>query len=249
MPLASVRILTRVTPDLDKPESIPGVGVEGGHIFEPHVLDEPFLFKLLAVDLEHNVVEFSAPLVFMERDRNMSDRLIAAAKAYSELNREFTLRGQRIAYAESQRADDTTLATSSMSFDVVVPPFYSGRAQDEPRFAPILDYARAVVPAMSALTGDASPAKLEYPAHYAANGFVNNAAEVFLGAPDKPELSFAGKADRSGGLVTPSVGVTGLSRVTGPIGATSRTRCRTPAPSTSASSSPASPHGCSGSSR
>lgn len=219
MPFVTVRILTRVTPMLDEPQSLVGGG--GGFIFEPHVLDAPFLFKLVAVDLENNIVEFSAPLVFMERDRNEGNLLDAALVAYntnSAVHREFDLRGQRVAYAESERPDDTILSTRSVIFDAKTAPFLKSRPQDEPRFEPLLREAKAVVPAMSALTGAAAPTKLKYPAHYASNGFTNNAAQVFLEAPDKPELSFAGQGDRSGGLVTPSLGVAGLSRVTGPIG-------------------------------
>ena len=78
MPFVTVRILTRVTPMLDEPQSLVGGG--GGFIFEPHVLDAPFLFKLVAVDLENNIVEFSAPLVFMERDRNEGNLLDAAPR-------------------------------------------------------------------------------------------------------------------------------------------------------------------------
>ena len=197
MPFGSVRILTSVTPDLDEPESLLEVADdEGGHIFEPHVLDEPFLFDLVAVDLEGNMVEFAAPLTFMERDRNLPDRLGTAAASYNaRAHRDLNLRGQRIAYAASQRADDTTLSTQSTTFNVVLPPSLENDPQDKPRFAPMLESARAVVPAMSALAGDEKPVKLEYPLHYAANGFEDNAAQVFLAksAGAAAKLSFAGQ--------------------------------------------------------
>ena len=72
---------------------------------------------------------------------------------------------------------------------------------------------------MSALTGAAAPTKLKYPAHYASNGFTNNAAQVFLEAPDKPELSFAGQGRplRRARHAEPRTWPA-LSRVTGPIG-------------------------------
>ena len=155
MPFTSVRILTSVTPDLDPPQSL--AAGPGGAIFEPHVLREPFLFDLVAVDLEGNMVEFAAPLTFMERDRNEPPALDKVPDAYKGATRELGLRGQRIAYAESQRADDTTLSTHSLTFAVVVPPFLLSRPQDEPRFLPVLEQTKAVVPARSALTGSQDP--------------------------------------------------------------------------------------------
>jgi hypothetical protein len=218
MPFSTVRILTRVTPQIDPPANLAS---SGGFLFEPFVLDAPFLFKILAVDLENNVVEFSAPLVFMERDHNenlptLSDALDKA----NGLDLEFDLRGQRVAYAESEQTDDTILATKSMIFDAVTAEFLAPPAvpQDQPGFAPVLREAKAVVPAMSALAGAATPTRLAYPDHYAGQGFAANAAQVFLKALDVPDLGFGGQGDRSGGLVTPSLKVKGLSRITGPIG-------------------------------
>ena len=221
MPFGSVRILTRVTPPLDKPQSL---AASGGFLFEPHVLNAPFLFKLTAVDLENNIVEFAAPLVFMERDHNdPAGGLADALNAYNEsalVDREFDLHGQKVAFAESTQSDDTTLATQSVMFNVVTAGFLGPPAvpQDEPRFVPVLDEAKAVVPAMSALAGAATAERLGYPPHFAEHGFTNNAAEVFLKALDPPRLNFSGQGDRSGGFVTPSLDVKGLSRLTGPIG-------------------------------
>ena len=227
MPFSTVRILTRTTPTLDLPQNLPKVA--GGMLFQPYVLGAPFLFKLVAVDLEHNVVEFSAPLVFMERDHNDPadppgpdpaplGKALASYNTHPLVDREFDLRGQRVAFAESQASDDTILATRSLTFQVATASFLQSLAQDSPRFAPVLQEAKAVVPAMSALAGTATAARLGYPGHYAGNGFTGNAAQVFLEALDKPPLSFAGQSDRSGGLVTPSLNVSGLSRLTGPIG-------------------------------
>jgi hypothetical protein len=232
MPLGTVRILTRVTPPLDPPQTLLPKAA-GGFLFEPRVLNAPFLFKIVAVDLESNVLEFSAPLVFMERDHNDTavapppndDKSIleVALNTYNTHNlvhREFNLRGQRVAYADSEQPDDTILATRSLTFDVDTAPFLGppAVAQDEPRFVPVLQEAKAVVPAMSALAGAATPTRLGYPTHFAAQGFAGNAAQVFLEALDAPPMSFAGQGDRSGGFVTPSLNVKGLSRLTGPIG-------------------------------
>ncbi|HUR22618.1 MAG TPA: hypothetical protein VMZ73_01980 [Acidimicrobiales bacterium] len=219
MPLGTVRILTSVTPPLDPPTNLVGYG---GLVFQPSVAGSRFDFKLVAVDLEGNVVEFAAPLVFMERDHNdpgaILDEALHVYNTHTTVDREFDLRGQRMAYAESKAADDTALATQSLTFQVVTAPFLASRSQDEPRFEPVLEEARAVIPAMSALAGAATPTRLAYPQQFATKGFAGNAAEVFLKALDTPAFGFAGQGDRSGGFATPGLNVKGLSRLTGPVG-------------------------------
>lgn len=220
MPLGTVRILTSVTPPLDPPTNLVGYG---GLVFQPSVAGSRFDFKIVAVDLEGNVVEFAAPLVFMERDHNdptgtILDDALNAYNTDNAVDREFDLRGQRVAYAESKDADDTALATQSLTFHVATAPFLESRPQDEPRFEPVLHEAKAVVPAMSALAGAATPTRLAYPKQFAERGFAANAAEVFLKALDSPPFGFAGQGDRSGGFATPGLNVKGLSRLTGPVG-------------------------------
>ena len=179
-----------------------------------------FPFKIVATDVENNVLEFEAPLVFVERDHNVVDGKLEAVRdtynAHALVDREFDLKGQKVAYADSVKPDDTMLSTSSLTFNVAIP-IGIGGSQDEPRFVPVLDEAQVVVPAMSALTGDAAPQRVKYQEHYAKQGFASNAVEAFLEFPTPPGMKFAGKGDRSGGFVTPSLNVKALSRVTGPI--------------------------------
>lgn len=227
MPLKSVRILTRITPDLDPPVNLPG---GSSFLFVPFVKNAPFQFKIVAVDRESNVVEFRAPLTFMERPRNTgnattphSSPLAQSLAQYNGLDayrREIPLNGQRLAYADSQAPDDTTLVTEALTFDAVALPGATSNPKtlDDPRFLPVLDHADAVVPAMSALAGAATPVSLVYPDAYKKGGFAGNAAQVFFAIPGAEKMEFAGQSDRSGGFVTPSIDVTGLSRLTGPVG-------------------------------
>lgn len=218
MPFATVRILTGTTPDL---EQSPALGSGPGRMFVPRVAGAPFPFKLVAADREGNLVEFSAPLVFMERGRNIPPHLDTGLNAYNGLepaDRRMPLRGQRIAFAASRTADDTALSTDALTFDTApLPPSHAAR-QDDPQFLPILREARAVVPAMSALAGAANAVTLKYPTAYRTKGFTDNASEVFLELDGAAPMSFTGQGDRSGGFVTPNLDVTALSRLTGPIG-------------------------------
>ena len=201
-PLGMVQILTTVTPPLDPPQSLPAVS--SGMFFMPRVGDANFPFKIVATDVENNVLEFEAPLVFVERDHNVVDGKLEAARntynTHALVDREFDLKGQKVAYADSVKPDDTMLSTSSLTFNVAIPIGISG-SQDEPRFVPVLDEAQVVVPAMSALTGDAAPQRVKYQKHYAKQGFASNAVEAFLEFPTPPGMKFAGKGDRSGGFV------------------------------------------------
>ena len=227
MPLKTVRILTAVTPDLDNPmlHSLSS----NGFLFVPYVGGTPFPFKLVAVDVEGTMVEFRAPLCFMDRglnDASFTDpgqpglaRSVAAYNGDAQTaERRMPLEGQRLAFAGSRKPDDTMLATNALTFDVAVLPNAASVPQDDPRFLPILRNAEAVVPAMSALAGQATSVTLRYPQAYRQRGFTDNTAEVFLELVTKSPMEFAGQGDRSGGFVTPSLNVSALSRLTGPIG-------------------------------
>jgi hypothetical protein len=233
MPLKNVRILTRITPDLDLPIPIDDPtdpNAPSGMLFVPNVGNTPFQFKVVAVDRESNVVEWRGPLAFMERDRNSGkpgdadhSPLAITLEAYDGLDaarRRMPLNGQRLAFADSQLPDDTTLVTDGLTFDAVALPGATTTSGpgNSVRFLPILQHADAVVPAMSALAGAATPVALVYPDAYRKQGFADNAAQVFFALQDASPLEFAGQSDRSGGFVTPSIDVTGLSRLTGPVG-------------------------------
>jgi hypothetical protein len=228
-PFSSVSILTRVTPNLETPVQEIGAG-PGGFCFFPIVNGSPYEFKILAKDREDNIVEYGGPLMFVERPRNATkpdvEKVAQLYCAADEARRTHSLHGQRVAFAASKDSDgktlDTTLAVTTLQFDAAtlnpLPP-----TQDDPRFWPVLRTAEIVSPAMNALAGAAAPIVMTQPIGYLANGLdkTHNPNYVFLGVADeknKPPLSFENQANRSGGFVTPSLSVIGLSGSTGPIG-------------------------------
>jgi hypothetical protein len=223
MPLATVRILTRVTPDLDPPGELPDDPNDDAlTLFVPYVANAAFPFKILAVDREGNAAEFRAPLAFIERSRTRPiSTLSGALDAYNKLksDRRMPLNGQRLAFAESQTADDTILTTDGLTFDAKILAKLPANV-DDVAFLPTLNKADVVVPAMSALAGANQVVALDYPIDYLKRGFTDNTAQVFFQVKDglSTALEFAGQSNRSGGFVTPSLNVTGLSRLTGPIG-------------------------------
>lgn len=217
MPLSSVRILTPATPDIEPPVDLtPGIG---GFMFTPVVGGVPFRFRMLGVDLVGRLVEFDGPLVFAEYDHNQDGATLGqTVTAYSAAAPSFDVRGQKVAFAPSATADDTSLATRTMAFDVVTTPGMLARPQHQARLEPMLRTASTIVPAMSALAGANSAVTVKYPPAYLVGQFADNAAEVFLELANPAALDFTTQSDRSGGFVAPSLDVTALSRTLGPVG-------------------------------
>ncbi|MBU9763553.1 hypothetical protein FR943_06820 [Mycobacterium sp. TNTM28] len=229
MPFSSVSILTRITPDLNDPEQ--EGGLTGAFCFFPTANNTPFPFKILATDRENQIVEYGGPLLFVGRERNVDEASLAAVRAAylsaDPAKRIHHLGGQRVAFAAatdptSGASLDTTLSVDTLEFDAALITKVAVEKQDQAQFWPMLSSAGVVVPAMNALAGAAEPVLMKQPAHYRENGFADNHTHVFLEVV-KPKdaaavMSFAQQADRSGGFVTPSLAVTGLSGSKGPIG-------------------------------
>lgn len=237
MPFSWVRILTDSTPPLKDPKAgLKNPPGGGGQIFVPTVAaapgspdeesGEPFRFRMLASDVDNHLIEFEGPMVFIEETllgAELEKSLAEAATA----NISYPMRGQRIAFAKPEEPDDTTLATESIVFVAEKDP--KTPLPKQPNYIlPVLKSTKAIVPAMSAFTGQTAPVVLSYPAAFAANGFAagQNWSQLFLqvanadGSPaTSPEvLGFQKKSDRAGGFVSPSVGITALARKVGPVG-------------------------------
>ena len=131
--------------------------------------------------------------------------------------------GQSVAFANSADPDDTTFAVQSITFGVEVPaqPKYDSLDRFEPRFYPVVRSAQVDVPALQAIARTSAPASVVYAAPYLLNEFQSgNEGEVFLArdpAAAAFEVKFSSQGDRSGGLVTPDLSLSGLSRITGPV--------------------------------
>ncbi|HET8600076.1 MAG TPA: hypothetical protein VFL99_07100 [Segeticoccus sp.] len=240
-PFRWVRILTHATPPLALPDQLPGA--QSGMLFIPCVAAQdqpakkstvaPFHFRMLATDVANRVVEFEGPLVFAETTVFRAEPKAqppgppptpaAAVTAANDAAKPFDLRGQRVAYAPSARPDDTTLPTAKLVFHAVEDTTSS--QQDQNFVLPRLYRADAVVPAMSAFTGQSSPVTLTYAKAYRDHGFgpkgqgsPGNQAELFLELVTSEAMRFSPQADRSGGFLSPDLDVSALARTLGPVG-------------------------------
>jgi hypothetical protein len=222
MPFRRVRITTVVTPNLDPPDQDPAkIQSFTRQGFWPIVGGAPFLFNVVAWDWENRRSEFSAPLIFVDRElddqaANMT-KIKAAYQAKSgqgdPLWRSRPFSGQQVAYAHPrQEPGSTSLQTESIEFSADA---LTGKAA--PHFAPVVESAHARIPAVEQLVGSADATKITIDPDYVDDGWPTPPkGEVFARVPDGMPMKF--RADRSGGVATPNLSIGGISRRFGPVG-------------------------------
>src|SRR5262245_4467773 len=236
MPFRAVRITTRVSPLLDPPEQDDILG-RLQSCFWPRVSGQPFKFHLVATDVEGNEIDLAMPLIFVGKDETdgpykasiipgpVVDAYATSTWPGSGVKRSTVpLLGQRVAFADSAAPDDTTFAVQSLTFGAEVPEeaTYENLDPLEPRFFPVVRAAAIDVPALQGIARTSEPAAVVFASVYLVDGFEGgNAGQVFL-ATDKSagpafDVKFSSQGDRSGGLVTPDLSLSGLSRITGPL--------------------------------
>jgi hypothetical protein len=240
LPFKAIRITTRVSPLLDRPEDHPVDPAKPDtamSAFWPYVAGRPFCFGVVATDVEGQSVDLAMPLIFLGQDQTDEDFVASivptrATESYRTgkwpglgggLLATVPVGGQLIAYAESDTPDDTTFATRSLTFDVEVPgpKFYDKQLPRTPRFLPVLRTAQLDVPALQKIAQTTAAAGLLYDTTYLHNAFeAANGGQVFLARdPAAPALGvpFSKRSERSGGLVAPDLSLSGLSRISGPV--------------------------------
>jgi len=199
----------------------------------------PFHFHVVAEDLENRKIEFDAPMLFVSKNGATATKLATMIDARVELDNHtglctYDLKGQSMAFANSQKPGDTSFETRSLKFGIVIPdeinPLdpdddttftalrYALNDRDMLRAYPKLKQAEVVIPSIKHLVGNASPAQIQYPNRYLTGGFTSNDGQVFAQLVNPVSLSFNGKGDRAGALVQPDMNITGLSRSIGLVG-------------------------------
>src|SRR5262249_31798924 len=103
--LRSVRINTRVTPDIDNPEATRAAGTQNS--FWVDVGGAGFPFQLTAVDLAGKRIQFTAQLIFMDIGEP-AVQPVRDAYASSGDRRRCVVGGRNVAYADP-KAGDTEL--------------------------------------------------------------------------------------------------------------------------------------------
>jgi hypothetical protein len=221
MPFTKIHIKTLVTPPLKH------VTEPDPRIFHAYTADnKPFRFACEGLDPEGRWITFSAPVVWVAGNLNDhvdSTRFTEAQAAYATYGdaRKCDLLGQRVAFAESNKADDTTFETHSITFTAdrldwsLAKPlgYYS-------TFLTEIAETELAIEAARQLAGAGETTAFAYHPSFVTNGFgAGNSGEVIFGlsgsaAPIK--MDFSQGSDKSGGFITPNLQISGLSRKLGP---------------------------------
>jgi hypothetical protein len=220
MPFRTVRIRTRVTPNLAPPENN-DLENQGAKYFWPHVVrlpggvEDPFLFDVVTTDWDGQRAEFATPLAFVDRSYHDSNaaKVVQAYNLDPVARRNPGLGGQGVAFAPPSKAGagDTTLETKSVTWNVE-----SGGSGVS--FQPMIQQAAVDIPAVKQITAGSAPSIIEWEPTYLAGAgdAIGNAANLYAKVQGTP-LDF-GSTERAGGLVAPDLTIAGLSRSLGPIG-------------------------------
>jgi hypothetical protein len=249
-PFSSVRLLTDVTPNLDKAEDPESVitTYNDQRMFWPCVNKTPFHFQWVATDLDGRAIRFSLPIIFMDNtvaaphqpsgstlvpnyqkaEEHAANALAAWRDPLRADRRVGALKQQRVALAPSMKAGDTSAETQDLVFDAFVEAgntklqTYSAKLT-RPVFYPSIEKAKVRIAALAQLTGSAKTNTLAYNAHYLQHGFANNEGQVFadiVAESGMAKLDFSTQGDRSGGFVQPNLTPKAMSRLAGPVSGT-----------------------------
>ena len=120
MPFEAVRLLTRVSPLLDPPET-DDIADSLQSAFWPYVGGQPFKFHVLGTDVDGNPVDMSMPLIFVGKEKtdapyDSSMLPTQIVQAYETAvwpggtkRATVPILGQKLAYADGSAPSDTTL--------------------------------------------------------------------------------------------------------------------------------------------
>ncbi len=233
MPFSSVRITTTVTPNIDDPANPASQVYSGQTAFWVRVHGEDFMFHLVGTDHGGNTTEFTAPLIFCDNTiahNGGSTQPLAKyvkpaydptspsdTKGTSRVTRE--MRGSKIAFAAPKKPGDTAYDTQTIAFTGIVRGTAPSAAEgDVPSFYPAMATADVKIATVAQLTGKEGAAKIKFNQNYFEKGF--GQGEVFAELVDAVKMTFTDgpNADKSGGLSTPNMDISGLSRLTGIVG-------------------------------
>ena len=227
-PFQAVRVENDSTPNIDKPENIPLTssggfkrvalpppcpqkpGRSSTYNFYIRVGQKGFPFDLTVTDKEGNEHRIRMALAFVEnvvgRTNASAQGMVNDYKDKTEYN-QVPFAGQDVAYAECLVDGDTAFETESLQFGAMV---YPATGEADLKFHPVMQKSEVFIKQVDELTGIHKPATIRLVDD-------NNEGYVFAGV-EGATVDFTGGSDKSGGFAAPNMGITGLSKIQGPIG-------------------------------
>jgi hypothetical protein len=235
MPFRRVWLKTTDTPAIDKPEPIAGV-----YSFWIKVDGKPFRFDAIGEDFEGNLIPFTTSLIFVPfSDYNaVTVQKIRPQHERAVADRACPVPGRRMAFAPrlaGQATDNTNFTTNVLHFTSD-----DGGASGALKFRPVMHKAEVRLPAVEQLLGKETTTAIAYYQNYLDYGFDGGnktglfayiAKETVPSVPpekpadpptarptlslDKVGASFS--ADQAGGISTPNLSISGITRNLGPL--------------------------------
>ena len=239
MLLKRVRLTTTVTPTITYPYSgeppVPGTNGVFWVMVDEATGPADFRFHAVGTDVAGDDIDFTAALIFVPNSRcgELADlKAVRTRYALSGERRACLTTGQRVTLAprEAGSTEETTsVETDALYFETEKA---NGSSAEQVRayfFTPRLYKAKVNIPAAAAIVGARTATTIAYYDDYLANEFAG-AGGVFakvvkegpLGADGMPTLAgdaigAAFSAERGGGIATPNMNITSLSRRHGPL--------------------------------
>lgn len=245
MPFRKVQITSLVTPNLNPPEqsALLGAAYSAQSAFWPMVQQGnaavDFQWHMVGEDWDGQRSEFTVPLAFVGVDNVPQNPDIGMAyhrptvtqvgNAYMTApnlqRRTAQLMGQNIAFADSDKPGDTTLQTDALVFSADLDELNLNLqpqdffANNQARFYPRIFQARVRIPAAATVADAGGSVVITIHDRYGQHGWEKNQNPMAVFAKLDPAnllpLSFSG--DKSGGVATPNLDISGLSRTFGPV--------------------------------
>jgi hypothetical protein len=235
MPFRRVWLKTTDTPAIDKPEPIAGV-----YSFWIKVDGKPFRFDAVGEDFEGNLIPFTTSLIFVPfSDYNaVTVQKIRPQHERAVADRACPVPGRRMAFAPrlaGQASDNTNFTTSVLHFTSD-----DGGASGALKFRPVMHKAEVKLPAVEQLLGKETNTAIAYYQDYLDYGFGGgNKTGLFAYIakesvpsvpPEKPadpptarptlsldKVGASFSADQAGGISTPNLSISGITRDLGPL--------------------------------
>ncbi|NOX82952.1 MAG: hypothetical protein GXP06_08185 [Alphaproteobacteria bacterium] len=236
-PFRRVEMVTKLTPDLQPPGDencdrvfpiSPTSPADAG--FVPVLLGSggDVQFRMVGIDGAGRRIPFSAPLVLVLDSKNNTNDINTVSNFYSsgkpscssaqKKRAVVPMSGAVIQYApQSAGGDldgDTNIPTESIRFKGAPPT--GGVNIGEPRFFPAIEEAKVILPAVKSLLGTDKSPTVTFNDKYLANGFAgaNTKGQLFLNVslPGAITVDAAEPSDKFGGMITPDLKPSALSR-------------------------------------
>jgi hypothetical protein len=209
MPLKRVVLRTLLTPNLDT--------IPNDDLFLPAVGGQAFVFAIEADDGHDGTTAFAMPLVFMSPVAVKNATSISTANGLLQQGdrHRASLGGSPLALVEERAGEkgSTTFPVGSAAFGA------DPGGGTESGFHPRVLQADVALPAVELVSGQGQLKRIEYAERYLVNGLggAGNQGEVFARLLDPLNMNFGSAGDKGGGILQPSLAISGLSRSVGPI--------------------------------